>query len=104
MTEQALTKKTVDVHGSRMAYHERGPAAPVLFLHGNPTSSYLWRDVIPELEGRGRLIAPDLIGMGDSAKLPNPDADTYRFTTHRRYLGAFIDAVIGATEPLVLVV
>ena len=79
MTEQPLTKKTVDVLDSSMAYHERGEGAPVLFLHGNPTSSYLWRDVIPELEGRGRLIAPDLIGMGDSAKLPNPDIDTYRF-------------------------
>ena len=59
MTEQALTKKTVDVYGSKMAYHERGHGAPVLLLHGNPTSSYLWRDVIPELEGRGRLIAPE---------------------------------------------
>ena len=95
MTEPPLTKKTVDVLGARMAYHERGEGAPVLFLHGNPTSSYLWRDVIPELEGRGRLIAPDLIGMGDSAKLPNPGTDTYRFTTHRDYLDAFIDAVIG---------
>ena len=79
-------------------------AAPVLLLHGNPTSSYLWRDVIPELEGCGRLIAPDLIGMGDSAKLPNPGADTYRFTTHRDYLGAFIDAVVGPASSLVLVV
>ena len=87
-----------------MAYHERGEGAPVLFLHGNPTSSYLWRDVIPELEGRGRLIAPDLIGMGDSAKLPNPGPDTYRFTTHRDYLDAFIDAVIGDAESIVLVV
>ena len=87
-----------------MAYHERGEGAPVLFLHGNPTSSYLWRDVIPELEGHGRLIAPDLIGMGDSAKLPNPGPDTYRFTTHRDYLDGFIDAVIGRTEPVVLVV
>src|SRR5436189_77353 len=104
MTEQPLTKKTVDVLGARMAYHERGEGAPVLLLHGNPTSSYLWRDVIPELEGRGRLIAPDLIGMGDSAKLPNPDADTYRFTTHRKYLAAFIDAVIGPSESIVLVV
>ena len=104
MTEQPLTKKTVDVLDSRMAYHERGDGAPVLFLHGNPTSSYLWRDVIPELEGCGRLIAPDLIGMGDSAKLPNPGADTYRFTTHRKYLGAFIHAVIGAKESIVLVV
>jgi haloalkane dehalogenase len=104
MTETPLTKKTVDVLGARMAYHQRGEGAPVLFLHGNPTSSYLWRDVIPELEGLGRLIAPDLIGMGDSAKLPDPGPDTYRFTTHRDYLEAFIDAVIGPAESLVLVV
>jgi haloalkane dehalogenase len=104
MTEQSLAKKTVDVLDSRMAYHERGEGNPVLLLHGNPTSSYLWRDVMPELAGRGRLIAPDLIGMGDSAKLPNPGPDTYRFTTHRRYLDAFIDAVIGAEESVVLVV
>jgi haloalkane dehalogenase len=104
MTEQPLAKKTVDVLDSHMAYHERGEGAPVLFLHGNPTSSYLWRDVIPELHGLGRLIAPDLIGMGDSAKLPNPGPDTYRFTTHRRYLEAFIDAVIGPVASIVLVV
>jgi len=70
MTEQSLAKKTVEVLGRRMAYHERGEGAPILFLHGNPTSSYLWRDVIPELEGHGRLIAPDLIGMGDSDSCP----------------------------------
>ena len=87
-----------------MAYHARGEGAPVLFLHGNPTSSYLWRDVIPELEGRGRLIAPDLIGMGDSAKLPDVGPDTYRYTTHRDFLRAFIDAVIGKDESVVLVV
>jgi haloalkane dehalogenase len=104
MTEQPLSKKTVDVLDARIAYHERGEGAPVLFLHGNPTSSYLWRDVIPELEGYGRLIAPDLIGMGDSAKLPNPGADTYRFMTHRKYLAAFIDAVIGAQQAITLVV
>jgi haloalkane dehalogenase len=104
MTEQPLTKKMVDVLGARIAYHERGEGAPVLLLHGNPTSSYLWRDVIPALEGYGRLIAPDLIGMGDSAKLPNPGPDTYRFTTHRDYLGAFIDAVVGSASSLVLVV
>lgn len=104
MTEQRLAKKTVDVLDSRMAYHERGSGAPILFLHGNPTSSYLWRDVMPELEGSGRLIAPDLIGMGDSAKLPNPGPDTYRFVTHRKYLAAFIDAVIAPQEKIVLVV
>jgi haloalkane dehalogenase len=104
LTERPLAKKTIEVLDSRMAYHERGEGRPVLFLHGNPTSSYLWRDVIPELEGLGRLIAPDLIGMGDSGKLPSPAPDTYRFTTHRKYLWAFIDAVIGPVESLVLVV
>jgi haloalkane dehalogenase len=104
MTEQALTKKAVDVLDISMAYHARGEGAPVLLLHGNPTSSYLWRDVLPPLEGRGRLIVPDLIGMGDSAKLPNPGPDTYRFTAHRKYLWAFIDAVIGPAESIVLVV
>jgi haloalkane dehalogenase len=104
MTEQALTKRTVDVLDARMAYHERGEGAPVLLLHGNPTSSYLWRDVLPALEGRGRLIVPDLIGMGDSAKLPNPGPDTYRYMTHRKYLWAFIDAVIGPVRPVTFVV
>jgi len=104
MTEQPLAKKFVDVLDSRMAYHERGAGAPVLFLHGNPTSSYLWRDVIPELEGHGRLIAPDLIGMGYSAKLPNPGPDTYRFTTHRKYLAGFIDVVIGSNEKILFVI
>jgi haloalkane dehalogenase len=104
MTELPLTKKTVDVLDARIAYHERGEGAPILLLHGNPTSSYLWRDVLPPLEGRGRLIVPDLIGMGDSAKLPNPGPDTYRFVTHRKYLAAFIDAVIGPVQSVTLVV
>jgi haloalkane dehalogenase len=104
MTEQTLAKKTVDALDSRMAYHERGAGAPLLFLHGNPTSSYLWRDVMPPLEGHGRLIAPDLIGMGDSGKLRDPRPDTYRFVTHRRYLDAFIDAVIGQDEKILFVI
>src|ERR1700744_5694351 len=104
MTEAPLAKKFADVSGARMAYHERGEGAPVLLLHGNPTSSYLWRDVLPELQGRGRLIAPDLIGMGSSSKLPNPDNHTYRFATHRDYLGSFIDAVVGHSDSIVLVV
>src|SRR5882757_10607113 len=77
MTDQPLSKKTVNILGRSMAYHEHGEGMPVLFLHGNPTSSYLWRDVIPELHGYGRLIAPDLIGMGDSDKLANPGPTTY---------------------------
>ena len=78
MTEQPLTKKTVDVLGSKMAYHERGQGAPVLFLHGNPTSSYLWRDVVPELEGRGRLIAPVLKGAHQRITLLEKTADGVR--------------------------
>ena len=103
MTDQPLVKKFVEVRGRRMAYHERGEGPPILFLHGNPTSSYLWRNVIPELEGQGRLIAPDLIGMGDSEKLPNPGPDTYRYVVHRDFLWGFIDKVIGPAESLVLV-
>jgi haloalkane dehalogenase len=97
-------KKYMTVNGQRMAYIDEGEGDAIVFAHGNPTSSYLWRNVIPELEGLGRLIVPDLIGMGDSAKLPNPDNDTYRFTTHRKYLGAFIDAVVGPESSVVLVV
>jgi haloalkane dehalogenase len=104
MTEQPLEKKTVRVLGRQMAYHERGPGAPILFLHGNPTSSYIWRNVMPALEAQGRLIAPDLIGMGDSEKLLDVLPDTYRFTTHRRHLWAFIDVVIGLQEKVLLVV
>lgn len=103
MSEQPLTKKFVDVLGTQMAYHERGRGAPIVFLHGNPTSSYLWRDVLPELEGYGRLIAPDLIGMGDSAKLPNAGPGTYRFGIHRNHINALIEAVIGPSEPITFV-
>jgi haloalkane dehalogenase len=87
-----------------MAYVESGGGERVfLLLHGNPTSSYLWRNVIPELAGLGRSIAPDLIGMGDSQKLADPGPDTYRFATHRDFLWGFIDRVIGRERPVVLV-
>lgn len=86
-------KKTVEVLGSRMAYVERGRGSPVVLLHGNPTSSYLWRNVIPHLEGLGRCIAPDLIGMGDSEKLEPSGPDRYRFVEHRRYLDRFLDTL-----------
>jgi haloalkane dehalogenase len=64
------SKQSIDVFGHQMAYVEVGQGSPIVFLHGNPTSSYLWRNVLPYLEDCGRLIAPDLIGMGDSEKLP----------------------------------
>ena len=92
------------VNGKRMAYVELGGGAPFfLFLHGNPTSSYLWRNVMPEVAETGRCVAPDLIGMGASDKLEHPGPDTYRFTTHRDFLWGFIEAAIGRDTPLVLV-
>src|SRR5438552_11316947 len=97
-------KKFVGVHDKRMAYVELGEGEPVfLFLHGNPTSSYLWRNVMPEVAKTGRGVAPDLIGMGFSDKLEHPGPDTYRFTTHRDFLWGFIEAAIGRDSPLVLV-
>src|SRR6266700_2646537 len=84
-------KKYQEVLGQEMAYVEVGSGDPIVFLHGNPTSSYLWRNIIPYLEGWGRCIAPDLIGMGDSAKLPNSDPNSYTFVEYRRYLDALLD-------------
>jgi haloalkane dehalogenase len=76
-----------EVHGSRMHYIEEGMGDPVLFLHGNPTSSYLWRNIIPWVSGKRRCIAPDLIGMGlsDKPKLQ------YKFEDHYRYVSGFIE-------------
>jgi len=79
-------KKRIAIFGQRMAYFETGKGRPIVFLHGNPTSSYLWRNIIPHVEHLGRCIAPDLIGMGDSAKLPNPGAGVYAYATHRKYV------------------
>lgn len=87
-------KKHVTVNGLRMAYVETGAGAPILFLHGNPTSSYLWRNIMPHVADRGRCIAPDLIGMGDSDKLPDAGPGRYRFAEHRDYLDGFIDQVV----------
>lgn len=101
-SEWANQKKKVSVHGHQMAYVERGEGRPILFLHGNPTSSFLWRDVMAECEGLGRLIAPDLIGMGDSDKLPEPGPDTYTFATHRKFLDGFVEEM-GLDGNIVLV-
>jgi haloalkane dehalogenase len=90
-TTAPLEKQTVEILGRRMAYHERGSGDPIVLLHGNPTSSYLWRDVVPHLEKSGRCIVPDLIGMGDSQKLADSGPDAYRFVDHRRFLDALLD-------------
>jgi haloalkane dehalogenase len=80
----------VKVHGLNMHYKDEGLGDPILFLHGNPTSSYLWRNIIPYLQGAGRCIAPDLIGMGESEKLPESGPGSYTFQEHRRYLDALL--------------
>jgi haloalkane dehalogenase len=103
MTSVAEPKKKSDiVHGRSMAYVETGTGDPIVFLHGNPTSSYLWRNVLPHLEGLGRRIAPDLIGMGDSEKLPDSGPESYRFVEHRRYLDGLLDA-LGVSERVTIV-
>lgn len=91
------------VHDRSMAYVELGAGAPIVFLHGNPTSSYLWRTVMPELAEAYRCLAPDLIGMGASDKLPDPGPDTYRFQTHAHYLDGFMDTLVP-DGPVILVV
>ncbi len=104
--ELRYPKKKIEVLGHQMAYIEVGSGRPIVFLHRNPTSSYLWRNVTPHLEGLGRCLAPDLIGMGDSDKLPPNGKDgrdgRYRFVEHRRFLDAFLTAV-GADEDVLLV-
>ncbi|HEX5502279.1 MAG TPA: haloalkane dehalogenase [Thermomicrobiales bacterium] len=96
-------KRRLAVLGQTMAYVDVGAGDPIVFLHGNPTSSYLWRNVIPHVQGLGRCIAPDLIGMGDSAKLPDSGPGRYTFVEHRRYLDALLDA-LGVRERVTLVV
>jgi haloalkane dehalogenase len=83
-------RKRVKVHGVEMAYVEAGTGDPIVFLHGNPTSSYLWRNIIPHLAGLGRCLAPDLVGMGDSGRTPD---GSYRFVDHARYLDGWFDAL-----------
>ena len=102
-TEERYPKQTARIHGREMAYVDVGEGDPIVFLHGNPTSSYLWRNVMPHLEGRGRLVAPDLIGMGDSEKLEPSGPGSYRFVEHREYLDELLYQ-LGVTANVTLVV
>ena len=97
-----IEKKRCEVLGRSMANIETGEGAPIVLLHGNPTSSYLWRGVIPHLAPLGRCIAPDLIGMGDSDKLDDSGPGSYRFVEHRRYLDALLEA-LGVGERVTLI-
>jgi len=107
ISEAELPKKKVTISGLSMAYSELGSNDPkadtIVFLHGNPTSSYLWRNVMPHLADQGRCIAPDLIGMGDSDKIEPSGPEHYTFREHRRYLDAFLEH-IGVEGNVTLVI
>ncbi|MBQ4862166.1 haloalkane dehalogenase [Pseudoalteromonas sp. MMG013] len=91
-------KKFVDVFGKKMAYIERGEGRPIVFIHGNPTSSYLWRNVIPHVAGQGRIIVVDQMGMGDSDKLPAEETDRYRLVSYTKYFAEFMRKINAKTE------
>jgi haloalkane dehalogenase len=93
MSTAPLSKRYQVVDGKRMAFHEHGDGEAIVFLHGNPTSSYIWRNVVPHVADQGRCIVPDLIGMGDSDKLDDPGPDSYSFFEHRRYLDGFLEQI-----------
>lgn len=97
------SRKHVTVNGLEMTCIDEGQGDPIVFLHGNPTSSYLWRNIIPHTESLGRCVAPDLIGMGQSAKLPGSDASRYTFAEHTRYLDELL-AQLNVNSNVTLVV
>src|ERR1043166_7352448 len=92
-------RRRVRVLDSEISYVEVGSGRPIVLLHGNPTSSYLWRNVIPHLGSSGRCLAPDLIGMGRSGKAP---AGSYRLADHARYLDAWFAALDLSRATLVV--
>ena len=97
------TKHFINVNGKRMAYVEMGEGDPIVFQHGNPTSSYLWRNIMPVLAAAGRCIAVDLIGMGDSDKLGDSGPGRYRYVEHRDYLFAAWEQ-LGINENVTFVI
>ena len=90
-TKPYAEKKKIIINNKTMSYIDEGEGDAIVFQHGNPTSSYLWRNVMPYLEGQGRLIACDLIGMGDSEKLSNSGANSYSYFEHRDFLFALLE-------------
>ncbi len=98
-----MDKRFAEINGKSMAYVEVGSGDAILFLHGNPTSSFLWRNIIPHLSDVGRCIAPDLVGMGDSEPLADPGPDSYTFVEHRSYLDGLLDHLdLGDNVTLVI--
>lgn len=89
----SYTKKFKTVLGKKMAYIDEGSGDPIVFLHGNPTSIFLWRNIMPYLEGKGRIIAIDMIGMGDSDKLDKTKDDSYSLAENSKYTFALLEAL-----------
>ena len=102
ITTHRYEKKFETVLGRKMAYIDEGTGDPIVFLHGNPTSSFLWRNIMPHLEGRGRLIAIDSIGMGDSEKIPNATTANYTLAENSKYTFALLEA-LGVDKNVTLV-
>ena len=88
-----MNKTYLTVNSKKVAYLDEGQGQPILFIHGNPTSSYLWRNIIKELVNKNRCIAPDLIGMGDSEKLDNPSQKNYSLREHIKWFDMFIKEI-----------
>ena len=99
-TEDVSYRKYIPLHGTSMAHVDVGTGDPIVFLHGNPTPSYLWRNIIPYLLPFGRCLAPDYIGMGNSGAAPDGG---YRLVDHQRCLDAWFDA-LGINNNVILVV
>ena len=103
MNSDEHAKQYIEVLGKKIAFVEMGEGSPIVFQHGNPTSSYLWRNIMPALQSQGRCIAIDLLGMGDSEKLPAPGPDSYTFAEHYEYFSATLEA-LGVRENVTLVI
>ena len=103
ISSNPLEKKMIEVNGKQMAVHDSGSGQSVVFLHGNPTSSYLWRNIIPHVATTARCIAPDLIGHGDSDKLDDTSPGQYTFVQHREYLDGVLDA-LDLGDDIILVI
>ncbi len=103
MNAWSAAKRSVKVDGLRLTYAEMGQGRPLVFQHGNPTSSYLWRNIMPQLQDLGRCVAIDLIGMGDSDKLPDSGPERYTLADHQHYFAGAL-AALGIERDIVFVI
>ncbi len=100
--KKTLSSRYKKLNNKNIFYIDSGQGDPILLLHGNPTSSYLWRNIIPILNNYGRCLAPDLIGMGKSDKLDNTSDSSYSFLEHRRWLDLFLDYILNETKVILV--